>query len=197
MPIYSCISLVLLTIIILSNVNSQNVLRQYVIRQDFFAGYKAPEYTVYDTSEKHVYYRIESRYNLLQNIKVIAYPSKQEVARLEAKLKLFLYKAEFSIMDPRSNRRVSGLIKENFKFSRDLFTIEWNGKRLTMEQKFASFTSVFYDSDGGEILAQIRLRPASLFWAKKFDMKIFSNKYPEAIYFLGLTIRYRMVSRGK
>jgi hypothetical protein len=196
MSIHSCISLVLLTIIILSNVNSQNVLRQYVIRQDFFAGYKAPEYTVYDTSEKHVYYRIESRYNLLHNVKVIAYPSKQEVARSEKKLKLFLYKAEFSIIDPRSNRRVSGLIKENFKLSSDFYTIEWNGKRVTMEQKFASFTCVFHDSDG-ELLAEIRLRPASVFWTKKFDMKIYSNKYPEPIYFLGMTARDKTFSRGK
>jgi hypothetical protein len=187
----------LLTIIILSNVNPQNALRQYVIRRDFFTGLKAPEYTVYDRSEKRVYYRIESMYGLLHNIKVIAYPSKQEVARVEGKLHLLLYKAEFSILDPQSNRRVSGLIEQNFKLASNLFTIQWNGKLITMEKKFVLLNYVFYDSDKGELLAEIRLRPASVFWTKKFDMTIYSYKYPEPIYFLGLAASDKTVSRGK
>jgi hypothetical protein len=196
MSIHFYISIFLLTSTILSNVNSQNPIKQYVIRKDFFRLYKTGEFTVYDTKEKDVFYRIESNFGILQNIKIIAYPSKQEVGRLQAKIKPFLYKAEISIVDPKSNRFVKGLIQESFKFSSALYSIEWNGYRITMENKFASFTDKFRDSDGGEILAEIRLRPASIFWTFKYDMKIFSNKYPEQIYLLGLAARDR-VNSGK
>jgi len=186
----------LLTTAVLSNANAQNPIQQYVVRRDFFSFYKAAEYTVYDIKEKHVYYRIESKIAILQNIKLIAYPSKQEVGQLQAKLKLLVYEAEFSILDPQSNKRISGLIQQKFKFSSDVFTIEWGEHRITMEKKFSSLTHKFYDSDGDEILAQFRIRLASVFWAKKYDVKIFSNKYPEQIYLLALAARDNLLKKS-
>jgi len=124
MLIYFYISVVLVTTIVLSNVDSQNAIQQYVIRRDFFRFSKAPEFTVYDTKEKHIYYRIESKIRILQNIELIAYPSKQEVGRLQAKLKPLLYKAEFSILDPQSNKWISGLIQQDFTFKAGSYSIE-------------------------------------------------------------------------
>ena len=192
MSIRLCITIFAL----LSIMNCQVAGRKYVIQKDAFRFYKAAEFTVYDVNEKHMYYRIESTFSLLQNVKVIAYPSMQEVGRLNAKLKLFLYKAEFSIVDPQSDERVSGLIRQKFKLTLDLFTIEWGGKNITMEKKSFSFTTEFRDSIGGKILAQFRLRPASIFWTRKYDMEIFSDKYPEQVYLLALAAFDRLYSKN-
>jgi len=185
MSIYACFSVFILASVIFTYVNPQDILRQYVIRRDFFTGFKAGEFSVYDTSEKHVYYRIESKYDILQNLKVIAYPSKQEVGRLKAKLKVLLYKAEISILDPQTNQWVNGLIEQDFQLLKNSFNIDWNGNRITMENDRASFTVKFRDTNG-QLLAQFRIRLASIFVTNKYDMKIFSNKYPEQIYLLGL-----------
>jgi hypothetical protein len=190
-----CITVFLLAYTSISLVNSQNVLREYVIRKDFFTGLKATEYTIYDIKEKHVFYRIESKFHLLQSIKLIAYPSKQEVARLQAKINPFLYKAEFSIVNPQFNQEVSGLIEQNLRLNGDLFSIQWGGSLINMEKDLFSLMNIFRDALSGEILAQFRIRPASIFWTRKYDLKIFSNKYPEQIYFLALAARDGMISR--
>jgi len=197
MSIHLYISVALLISTFISNVNSQNGLQQYVIRKDFFRGLKADEFTVYDPQEKHVHCRIESEYGMLQNIKVIAYPSKQEIGRLKAKINFVTYKAEISIFDRESNRWVNGSIQEIFKWAGALYNIEWNGNRITMEEEFSSLTTIFRDSVGKQMLAQFRLRPASMFWAHKYDMQIFSNKYPKRIYLLGLVANERPRKGGK
>ncbi len=55
-------------VFILTFVNSQNVIEEYVIHKDIFNGFKAAEFTVYDRSEKQVHYRLESDYGLTQTI---------------------------------------------------------------------------------------------------------------------------------
>jgi hypothetical protein len=196
MSIHLYISVLLLTCTIILNVNSQNATHQYVIRKDFFSGIKAGEFTVYDTKEKHVYYRVESKYSILHNIKLIAYPSKKEIGRLQAKLKPFIYKGEFSILDSQTNQWVSGLIQENFQLFGGLCNIDWNGHRITMENEVPSFTSKFRDING-QLLAQFRIRPASILWTNKYDMQIFSNKYPKEIYLLALAVRDRINTSKK
>jgi hypothetical protein len=166
---------------------------QYVVRKDFFTGIKAGEFSVYDTSEKNLYYRIESNYGIMQNNKVISYPSKQEIGRLQAQIKPLLYKAEISILDSQSNQWINGLIQQNFQLLGGSFNIDWNGYRITMETEAVSLTTKFNDANG-QLLAQYRTRPASLFWTRKYDMQIFSNKYPEQIYLLGLAAREHVVS---
>jgi hypothetical protein len=158
-------------------------------------GFKAGEFSVYDTSEKHVQYRIESSYGLMQNLKVIAQSSKQEIGRLQAKLNLLLYKAEISILDSQTNQWISGLIEQNFQILGSSFGITWNGHRISMENEVVSLTSRFYDEDR-TLLAQIRVRPASIF-VRKYDMKVFSNKYPEQIYLLTMAARDQLTSSKK
>jgi len=196
MSIHLYISVLLLTSTIILNVHSQNATQQYVIRKDFFSGIKAGEFTVYDTKEKHIYYRIESKYSILHNIKLIVYPSKKEIGRLQAKLKPFIYKGEFSFLDSQTNQWVNGLIQENFQLIGGLCNIDWDGHRITMKNEVPSFTTTFRDSNG-EILAEFRLRPVSILWTNKYDMQIFSNKFPEQIYLLALAVRDRINSSKK
>jgi hypothetical protein len=188
MSIYICFTVLLLTSTIFTDVNSQNAIQQYVIRKDFFTGVKAGEFTVYDTSEKNTYYRIESEYSGWQKIKLIAYPSKQEVGRLQSKISLFKYKAEISILDPQTNQWINGLIQQHIHILGSTYDIDWNGNRITMETDTASITWRFLDINK-QLLAKFRIRPSSVVWTNKYDMEIFSNKYPEQIYLLGLAAR--------
>ncbi|CAF0797428.1 unnamed protein product [Rotaria sordida] len=178
-------SVLLLASILLIYVNSADPIKSYSIRKDFFKGFKAGEFSIRDTSGKHLYYRIESNYAKLHSLKIIAYPSKQEVGRLKAVEKLLVYKAEISILDPRTNQWVLGLIEKNFQLFGSLFKINWNGNHLKMENDIGLFTTKFLDKNG-QLLAQFRLQNSSVFWTKKYDMQIFSTKYPEQIYLLGL-----------
>jgi hypothetical protein len=61
-----------------------------------------------------------------------------------------------------------------------------------METEAVALTSKFYNEDR-QLLAQIRIRPPLILKAK-YDMKVFSNKYPEQIYLLGLAAHYRLTS---
>lgn len=190
MSIYSYIHIFFLMTTIVSMFDSGNTMKEYVIRKDFFNVLKAAEFTIYDRNEKYIHYRVESKIGLLQNVKLIVYPSKQEVGRLRAKVHPLTYRGEFSILDPQSNQWINGTIKEKFVWTKSVFDIEWNGNHITMEQESFELTSVFRDSNR-QILAKYQLRFGSVFWTHKYDMKIYSTKYPEQIYLLALTIRHR------
>ncbi|CAF1020004.1 unnamed protein product [Rotaria magnacalcarata] len=183
----------LLTITILIYVDAVDPIKTYSIRKDFFTGIKSGEFSIRDPSGKHLYYRIESEYSLLHTIKVIAYPSKQEIGRLKANLKPILYKADISILNPQTNQWIQGVLQQNLQLLGSSFNIDWNGDQIRMESEPVSFTSKFYDKNSN-LLAQFRLQPASLFWTKKYDMEIFSTKYPEQIYFLSMAARDRIGS---
>ncbi len=184
MSIYICFSALILISTIFTYVSPQDPIRQYVIRKDFFIGFKAGEFTVYDTSEKNIQYRIESDYGITQNVRLIAHPSKQLVGRLQAKFTVFLYEGEISIIDSQTNQWINGVFKQNFKLLTSSFNIDWNGRSLTGESELGSVTVKFRDTNG-ELLAQFRLRPV-VFLKRKYDMKIFSNKYPDQLYLLAL-----------
>lgn len=69
----------------------------YVIVQDYFLRFKAPEYSVYNKSEDKIHSRIESNYDIQQNIKVVSYPSKTVLAKLRSKKQGKDYHAKISI----------------------------------------------------------------------------------------------------
>ena len=185
----------LLANIILTCVTSENTTQEYVIRRDLFNGFKAAEFTVYDTNENQIFYRLESDYGLGQRLRLVKQPSKAEVGRLTAKINLFLYEADISILNPKTNEWGVGSITQNFKFMGNSFDIIWRGRRIKVETKAFAFTTYFYDEDQ-QVLAQSRR--SALVLRRKHDLKIFSDRYLKEIYFLGLAAYDRLISaRGK
>jgi hypothetical protein len=57
-------------------------------------------------------------------------------------------------------------------------------------------SSKFLDANG-DLLAQFKIRLSSILWTNKYDMQIFSNKYPEQIYMLALAVRDHLGSKNK
>lgn len=172
---------------------------EYMIRRDLIVGFKAPEFSVSDKNGEHLLYRIESRITGLQKLDLIAYPSKEIVARLNNKVTLFLYEANFETLDPNTKQWISGTISQNLQILNHKSSIEWNGRRLSMEHNVASLTTRFFDEqNSNQLLAEYKVSVASMFWATKYSMLIYTNELPEAIFFFGLAARdYITTQRSK
>ncbi|CAF1648855.1 unnamed protein product, partial [Rotaria sp. Silwood1] len=78
--------------------------REYVVKKDFITGFKAGEFSIYDQTGKNFQYRVESRYNAAHSVELVAYPSKQVIARLKNQLTFFLYKGTLEILDAASKK---------------------------------------------------------------------------------------------
>ena len=159
--------------------------RQYRVRRNFVGPIKGAEFSITDLSEKKLYYRIVSGYHLLKQREVIRFPEKKKTARLGDKFRLFRgYRGEVSIVDRPTNRWIHGMIERTASRDRDSYRIRWNGHvfNLTEAEEYRTFE--FRDEDD-QVLANYCI-DQDLGYGRKFDMKIFSNEYPEELYFLGL-----------
>ncbi|CAF4024394.1 unnamed protein product [Rotaria sp. Silwood1] len=189
MFIHSFIYLLLLLSFIGIVVYSQNVIKFYVIKKDFFNIIKASQFSIYDPREQQLYYRIQSKLALQQVLELIEYPSNQVIAKLNSRWDILLYKATISIFDSQSNQWIDGQIRQHFKLFGDKYTIEWNGESIVMETKFASFTTKFRDQNQDNILAKFRMRWFSVLGSNKYDLEIFSRQVPDSIYIFALAAK--------
>ncbi|CAF2392582.1 unnamed protein product [Rotaria sp. Silwood2] len=172
--------------------------REYSIRRDLIVGVKAPEFSVYDKSGKDLQYRMESRITGLHKIDLIAYPSKQTVARLNNKITWFLYEATFEILDPATQQWTTGTISQNLRILNHRSVIQWNGRRLLMEHNVASLTTRFLDDQqGGQLVAEYQVSLPSLVWATKYSLQIFTDDLPDAIFLFGLAARDYITTQRK
>jgi hypothetical protein len=186
MSIRSFAFLLLLVTAIFARVDPQKAIRSYVVQKDLLNPIKAGQFTILDSTEKETKYRVQSLYSFMQNVELVTYPSQQVIAKLNKNFKLFLYKATISILDPHSNKWINGTIREKFGGS---FIIEWNGHKVKILHYFASWTSEFRDENDGKVLARYDKKLISLVWASKYELKVYSDKLPDAIYILGLVAR--------
>ena len=68
--------------LLLTRARSQLLLRQYRIEKDFFTGFKAGEFSVYDQWGRTLLFRLESIYAFTQSSDLSAYPTRQVIASL-------------------------------------------------------------------------------------------------------------------
>lgn len=191
MFVFICSLLLLSTCSILTIETKPTSSMTYVVIRDYFLLFKAPEYSIYNTSEKDLYYRIESNYDIQDNIKLVTYPSKQVIAKLRSKKRETPYEAKISICNTTDPKQWShGMIIQHPQWFYTNYSIEWNGYHLSMISEIASWTTDILDPSQNHPLARIER-----FWLSrnfKYQLEISSNKVPESIYLLGLAV----VSRG-
>ncbi len=104
---------------------------------------KAGQFSIYDSNEQQLQYRIESQYALWQISELVEHPSNKVIAKLHMRWLALLYDANISIFDSSSNEWIHGRIRRHFQFFGDQYTIEWNGKTIVMETKIFSLTTNF------------------------------------------------------
>ncbi|CAF3070621.1 unnamed protein product [Rotaria socialis] len=171
--------------------------REYAVRRDILVGVKAPEFSIFDKSGKNLQYRIESKYLGLQKIELVSYPSKQVVGRLNSKVTWFLYEATFEILNSQTQQWITGSINQKLQILNHRSVIEWNGRRILMEHNIASLTTRFLDDQrGGQLVAEYKVSLASMFWATKYSLQIFSSDLPDALFIFGLSARDYIITKN-
>ncbi|CAF3529203.1 unnamed protein product [Rotaria sp. Silwood1] len=188
--------LVLIFIIVNS---AENTNHNFIIKKDFLSGIKSAEFSVYDEKEQQVKYRIESRFLPKHNNKIIAYPSKKVIAKLTGQWSLLAYSAAISILDPQSNTWIDGNITDIGGLSAYEYIIYWNGELVSIKNPSSSSYIKFYDKMEKIDLARFR-KHSALLKPSKYDLEVLSDKYPDALYLLGLSVwdhDYSQFNRGK
>ncbi|CAF1494134.1 unnamed protein product [Adineta steineri] len=184
--LFVCSQLLLLALPILTIETKHASYMTYVITRDYFVAFKAPEYSIYNTSEKHLYYRIESKYDFQHNIKLVMYPSKKIVAKLRSQKQGKEFKAKISICNITSNQWSYGTIIQHRQWLHANYSIEWNEYHLSMITNIVSGTTRILDQSENDVLAQFYRRWFSLNY--KYQLEVFSDRVPESIYLLGLAV---------
>ena len=72
-----------LLLFLFTTTQCQWTLRQYLIEKDFFNGFKAGEFSIYDLSTNRLLYRFETRYAFTQMADLLAEPNQQKVATIQ------------------------------------------------------------------------------------------------------------------
>lgn len=170
--------------------------RQYLMRKDYFQLLKSGEFSIMDPTEKELYYRIESRYSFVQRLEIFRYPEKIKTGNLTSRIHPLTYRGNIFIFNATRNQWVDGKIEQYLQWFHTLYSIRWNGHSINMTNTAVELTHRFRD-ESGELLADFRLQLSSVFWRKKYDVKIYTNKYPEEIYLLTLAAFDRVTSSGK
>jgi hypothetical protein len=164
--------------------------RTFLIKKDLISGLKGGEFTIYDPTGKTRLYRMESKVGVTHHVKLFeGNEKKSPLAELKGKVTAVMYKAAISVLNKNVNKWSNGTIEQNFKIVGKKFLINFNGNDISMEGKGASLDTTFIDQSNQFVLAKFRKRLTSLFWRNKYDLQIFSDKYPDQIYFLGVAAR--------
>ncbi|CAF4544572.1 unnamed protein product, partial [Rotaria sp. Silwood2] len=170
-----------------------------IIKKDFLSGVKSAEFSVYDEKEQQLKYRIESRLLPKHNNKIVAYPSKKVIAKLTGQWSLLTYSATISILDPRLNIWIDGNITDIGGLSAYEYIIYWNDELISIKNPSSSSFIKFYDKMEKIDLARFKKQRA-LLKPSKYDLEVLSDKYPDVLYLLGLTVwdqDYSQFNRGK
>lgn len=188
----------IILLVSITSIHCSTAKREYVVKKDFITGVKAGEFTIYDQSGKNIQYRVESRYNALHSVELVAYPSKKVIARLKNQVTLLLYKGTLQLLDSKSRTWINGTINQKLKLLNHKSIIEWNGRQFVMKHNFPSFTTRFFDEKkGNQLLAEYQKHVISSVVANKYTMRVFTDELPDSIFLLCLTVRDYILASKK
>jgi len=183
----------LVVIYLLVNLIQSESKKQYILHRDLFQGFKSPEFTVYDNTEKIVHYRIESDYGRLEHLRLVTYPTKQKVGVLNEKRISSNSTMEFSIIHHQKNKTITnGTMEKQYSFLHRLsFTMKYQNKKIRVQSTSLLFPlgSVTITDSDGLVLASF-YQQYYRFLRRKIHLGIFSDRYSEEIYLLAIANRY-------
>ncbi|UJR11188.1 hypothetical protein I4U23_015369 [Adineta vaga] len=184
-------SLVLLLFILtIKCIKSETVYRSFVVIQD-----KPPkpkpltDFTAYDTREKNRLYLIRTTSSDIDTITLFDYRAKTMMANVEGQWIDGIFNVSLSIYDPKSDRWVDGTMTLSKSFLSYTYNLRWNDERFVIKSRSFIKTIKIYKESPEQLVGQFRYRS---FWRSgtkyKYDVKIFTNKLPDAFFLLPLTI---------
>ncbi|CAF3386145.1 unnamed protein product [Rotaria sp. Silwood1] len=187
MKIIACL---LLFILLVKYIESINPNRTYVlvsngrINQNGFYGFD-----IFDSKEKTSLYRLRVSSSDIDIAILVDYPAKNIMANLEGIWIEWKVNVTFSVYDCKLNKWTDGIITKYTCFLSYYYTVEYNNKQFIAKWKSLSSTARLYSKNQDELLAEWRPRTLPLLSNRvKYDLKIYSDKLPDAIYFFLLLV---------
>ena len=186
--------LVLFFVLFLTNecIQSKKVVRSFVVIQDKpIKGRPLTDFTVFDSSRKSQLYRLRSSTTDIDTIMVVDYPAKNMIAYAEGEWIDGKVNVTISIYDQKSTKWIEGTMKRQVKLSPEVYRIEWKNETYLIRIPFLTKTIKISKERPDELIGYFRHRAR---WLNKlkynYDLKIYSDKLPDAFYLLALTIMH-------
>ncbi|CAF1944675.1 unnamed protein product [Rotaria magnacalcarata] len=147
------------------------------------------EIAICDSQEKKVLYRLKTSTSDIDTIILVDQQTKNIVANLEGIWVDGTFNVTFSIYDTKLNKWTDGTIKRIARVADDDYAIKYNNHHLNTDRRWYSKKVKLYYTTNKEYLARFRIRYRWFNWSPiKYDIQIYSNKVPDAVYFFLLTI---------
>ena len=191
MALRTFLSILFLTLLI-ECIESKKVIRWFVLIQDKpVKGKPITDFTVFDSSEKNHLYRLRSSATDIDTIMLVDHPGKNMIANAEGEWIDETFNVTISIYDKKLHKWIDGTIKRILQSSRDKYRIVWNNRSLIIKSQLFTRKIKIYNEFPEGLVAEFRLRARWLNKMKyKYDLKIYTDKFPDAIYLLALTIMH-------
>ena len=187
MKIFFCLALLLF--ITIDCIQSQKALRTFIVhRESIIRNNRLSNYTIYDSKEKTIVYRVKTIFTDIDAMMLIDYPAKNIIANVEGEWATGVFNVSLSIYSSKAQKWIDGIIKRIPGMSSDKYTIYWDGKEIIQRYKFLSSKMGFYDKKEKEKFARFFSHSKWYQTAIRYKVEIYSNYVPDAIYFFALAI---------
>jgi hypothetical protein len=184
------IPLFVFIILLIQSASFGNVKRTYVIEKDYYATFKGQGYTVYDGQGKTALYRLEPQFGMTHNMHLFqGLKKKDPIAFLREKYFTLSYKATFGIWNKTTSRWTNGTVEHSFHMLTFKITIKYNSLDIFMKDGLVSWDTTFIDASNQQLLAQFRKKIVWGFGRDKYLLEVFSDKFPDQLYFFGFLVR--------
>lgn len=158
-------------------IRSYLVVRDYRIREN-----RLSSYTVYDSTGNITLFKLQSSSAIdIDTVVLTSYPEKNMVGNLEGEWAEKKFNVTYSIYDKKSNKWIDGPITKASAF-RNVYKTKWNSNFFHTKNTWFSNIIQVYSTSKKELIAEIR-KDEPWFEYVRFEVKIYSNQCPDAIYF--------------
>jgi hypothetical protein len=179
----------ILFVILIKSIESKKSIHKYILmRDDQMDKHGLSQFSVLDSSKKHYLYRLKTSYIDNDGLVLVSYPSRDTVGYVSGEWKNETLNVTFEIFDLATNESTNGTIIKIFNLFVEQYLIQWNDQNFIMKKKLFTIHHKFYD-ENQNVLAQFRKKLRWFNWSSvEYDLKIFIDKLPHAIYFFSLAI---------
>lgn len=189
-------SFLLFLFITIEYIQSKKILRTYIAHRDnVIKGNTLSSYTIYESAEKKIIYKlIPSSSPIVDFMTLFDYPDMNITANLKGEWLDKTIDVTFSIYDKRLNKSINGTIIKYTGNYLDRYFIHYNSKRIEKTSALFGKTVKLSSTPSKQLIAEFIDRSG---WSGKVKkaVNIYSNEYPDALYFFVMAIeeqRYQM-----
>lgn len=126
----------------------------YSKERGYFFVFKAPEFSVLNTSGKHLHYHFESNYDFQHNVKLVHYPSKRVIGKKYSKRPNSAYEGKLCIRNWTTKGWSVGTIVQHPQWFATNYSIDFNDYHLSLIKLIALPRTDLIERKDGFRLAQ-------------------------------------------